>query len=331
MTPERWREIEKLFNELAGRAPKEQMAALNALEPELRQEVEKLLASDGVSNAGVATAVEEAAGFLAQVSGPTASVVGQSVGPYDVLSEIGRGGMGEVYLARDKRLGRQVALKFLPEEFQSDSSRRARLLTEAQAASLLHSPYIADIYDIGEEQGRAYIVMEYVEGELLSHKLEQGRLGFTEAIDIALQIAEALDEAHAKGIIHRDIKTSNLIITPRGQVKVLDFGLAKMRQHPATGMTREGVKREETMPGQVMGTVHYMSPEQARGLPVDGRTDVFSLGVVLYEMTAGQRPFDGPTSSDVLIAILEREPEPVTRYRPDIPAGLAHIIEKCLE
>ncbi len=258
------------------------------------------------------------------------SLIGHFISHYEVLREIGRGGMGVVYLARDKRLGRQVALKFLPASVQYDSDRRARLLTEAQAASLLHSPHIAGIYDIGEHNGQSYIVMEYVEGELLSDKLKTGPLGFSGALTIAIEIAEALDEAHSKGIIHRDIKSSNLMITPRGHVKVLDFGLAKITQHQA-GDNSETLKPGETAPGLVMGTVHYMSPEQSRGLAVDERTDLFSLGVVLYEMVAGRRPFDGKTSSDVLVAILEHEPEPLANQRSEVPAGLDQIVQSCLE
>jgi Tol biopolymer transport system component/predicted Ser/Thr protein kinase len=334
MTPERFRQINKLFESALEREPSQRAAFLGeacAGDPALQGQVEALLASH-----------DEASSFL---ESPTLKVValpfaeeeaelmvGQHIGPYQVLREIGRGGMGEVYLARDSRLGRQVALKFLPSSVQDDPDRRARLLTEAQAASWLHSPQIAAIHDIGEHAGRAFIVMEYVEGEPLSHKLKGGPLAISEAVEIAVQVAEALEEAHGRGIVHRDIKSSNLVVTPRGQVKVLDFGLAKVTQHLAADGDKESglVTQEETASGVVLGTVHYMSPEQARGLKLDGRTDLFSLGVVLYEMVAGRLPFKGETGSDVLVAILERQPEPLAR-RPEVPAELERIITKALE
>src|SRR5206468_1916761 len=196
------------------------------------------------------------------------------------------------------------------------------------------SPQIATIHDIGEHEGHAFIVMEYVEGEPLSQKLKGGPLALSEAIDIGVQVAEALEEAHGRGIVHRDIKSSNLVVTPRGEVKVLDFGLAKVTQRLGAGMANEQPRltaQRETAPGMVMGTIHYMSPEQARGLEVDGRTDLFSLGVVLYEMVAGRLPFEGETSSDVLAAILERQPESLARHRPEASAELERVVRQCLE
>src|SRR5439155_19423676 len=282
MTPERFRQVEQLFESALEREASQRAAFLQeacAADPPLRRQVEALLASH-----------EQAPNFLETLTlqvlalplteGEAQSMAGQHIGPYELLREIGRGGMGEVYLAQNQRLGRQVALKFLPVSFQDDPDRRARLLTEARAASSLHSPQITTIHDIGEHEGHAFIVMEYVEGEPLPQKLKGGQLALSEAIDIGVQVAEALEEAHGRGIVHRDIKSSNLVVTPRGEVKVLDFGLAKVTQRLGAGMANEQSRltaQRETAPGMVMGTIHYMSPEQARGLEVDGRTDLFSL------------------------------------------------------
>src|SRR5215210_4070753 len=210
---------------------------------------------------------------------------------YRIGERLGAGGMGEVYLAEDTRLGRRVAIKFLPASYQYDPDRRERFFREARTASALRSPYIAAIYDIGEHNGASFIVMEFVEGQLLSAKLARGPLPVCEAIDVAMQVADALDEAHSLGIIHRDIKSSNLIITERGLVKVLDFGLAKTVAHVQSSVETEGQNSapttrlgQETVTGIVLGTVSYMSPEQALGRSADSRSDTFSLGVVTYEM-----------------------------------------------
>ena len=261
-------------------------------------------------------------------------MIAEKISHYRILDKLGAGGMGEVYLAEDTRLGRQVALKFLPASYQYDPDRRARFLKEARAASALRSPNIAAIYDIGEHEDSMFIVMEYVEGELLSHKLRRGPTTASEAIDIAMQIADALDEAHSIGIIHRDIKSSNLIITGRGLVKILDFGLAKVLAQQAEveddNPDRTMLFGKETLPGVVLGTASYMSPEQARGLEVDQRSDIFSLGVVLYEMLTGKRPFEGATTSDLIVSILERDPPPLARFSAEVPANLEWIVAKAL-
>lgn len=257
----------------------------------------------------------------------------ETISYYRILNKIGEGGMGEVYLAEDTRLGRQVALKFLPASFEADFERRSRFLREARAASALRSPNVAAIYDIGEHDGSPFIAMEYVEGELLSRRVARQPLAANEAVDLAIQIADALDEAHHLGIIHRDIKCSNLIVTKRGLVKVLDFGLAKLivnqydKELDDDRTLRFG---EVTSPGMLLGTLSYMSPEQTRGLDLDTRTDIFSLGVVLYEMVTGCRPFKGETTSDLIVSILEREPAPVTQFAAEIPAQLEWIIAKAL-
>ena len=256
----------------------------------------------------------------------------EQVSFYRIINQIGAGGMGEVYLAEDTRLGRHVALKFLPASFQYDPERRERFLREARAASSLRSPNIAAIYDIGEHDGAQYIAMEYIEGDLLSNKIRHGAMDVHEALAIALQIADALDEAHGANIIHRDIKSSNIIVTERGLVKVLDFGLAKILNphHEEGDQDRTLMFGKETSPGVVLGTAAYMSPEQARGLAVDARSDLFSLGIVLYEMVTGGRPFVGDTPSDLLVAILDREPMPIAHYVAEIPAQLDFIISKAL-
>ena len=253
-----------------------------------------------------------------------------NISHYRILDKLGAGGMGEVYLAEDTRLGRQVALKMLPASYQYDPDRRDRFLREARAASALRSPNVAAIYDIGENDDAMFIAMEYVEGELLSNKLEGGALRPNLAIDIAIQVAEALDEAHGLGIIHRDIKSSNLIVTGRGLVKVLDFGLAKFSAAPAPIDDRTAPLGMETAPGVILGTVSYMSPEQARGLDVDSRTDLFSLGVLLYEMLTGRRPFEGGTTGDLLVSILSREPEPVSHWATAITPEMQWVISKAL-
>jgi eukaryotic-like serine/threonine-protein kinase len=243
-------------------------------------------------------------------------VIGSTIQHYRIGERLGAGGMGEVFRGEDVRLGRPVALKFLPQALKSDPESRARLLNEARAASLLNSPNIATTYDIGEYQGADFIVMEYVVGELLSSRVAKGPLPVRDAIDIAIQIGDALDDAHAHGIVHRDIKSANVMRTDRGLVKVLDFGLAKFLPGGQNDVTRP----QMTMAGMVVGTVSYMAPEQALGRPVDHRADLFSLGVVLFEMLTGRVPFEGTTPTEIIDRILHetRRRRRATRraYRP---------------
>ncbi len=237
--------------------------------------------------------------------------------------------MGEVYLAEDTRLGRQVALKFLPSADTADDEARARLVREAQAAALLRSPHIAVTYDLLEHDEALFIAMEYVQGELLSARVARGPLSLSDTLDIGLQVADALDEAHGHGIVHRDIKSSNLILTPRHLVKVLDFGLAKFGRsaRPDEVQTMANV----TMPGSMLGTLNYMSPEQLAGSIVDHRTDLFSLGVVVYEMLTGRMPFSGNSLAEIADKILHHEPDAVARYNYEVPAELETIVRKSLE
>ena len=255
-------------------------------------------------------------------------MVGTTVQHYRIVDRLGAGGMGEVYRADDLRLGRPVALKFLPASLKSDAESRARLLNEARAASLLRSPNIAVTYDIGEYDGADFIVMEYVEGEVLSARTAKGPLPVREAVEAGIQVADALDEAHSRGIIHRDIKTANLIRTSRGLVKVLDFGLAKfIGGHPSTDVTQA----QMTMAGMVVGTVSYMSPEQALGRTVDHRADLFSLGVVLYEMVAGRVPFEGHSPTEIIDRILHADPPSLSRFSTAVPPALDATVRRALE
>ncbi len=260
-------------------------------------------------------------------------MVGNTVHHYRIQDKLGAGGMGEVYLAEDTRLGREVALKFLPASAQADPERRTRFLTEARAASALRSSNIAAIYDIGQIDGADYIVMEYVEGEVLSARINRGPLSVREAVDIATQVADALAEAHGRGIVHRDIKSANIIVTARGQVKVLDFGLAKFLQ-PLSGQASVDAALtvgKDTLAGSVMGTASYMSPEQALGRNVDQRSDLFSTGIVIYEMLTGRLPFEGRTFGEVVDAILHHTPQAIARLNYAVPADVDVIVRKALE
>ena len=259
---------------------------------------------------------------------------GTQLGRYEIRTLLGAGGMGEVYLAQDTKLGRSVALKILPMEIASDHRRMQRFVQEAKAASALNHPNIITIYEIEQADSGHFIATELINGETLRQHMTRARMMFPETIDISIQIASALSAAHQAGIIHRDIKPENIMLRPDGIVKVLDFGLAKLAMTDLNpDVDREAATMElvKTDPGSVMGTVHYMSPEQARGVAVDARTDIWSLGVVLYEMVAGHRPFNGETTTDVMAAIIKTSFPPLARFRPDAPSALEEIILKALE
>lgn len=263
-------------------------------------------------------------------------LIGQTFSHYQILEKLGSGGMGVVYKAEDTRLHRFVALKFLPEDLAEDSRALARFRTEAQAASSLNHPNICTIHDIGEEKGHAFIAMELLEGKSLDLEIRSKELSPVRLLDCGIQLADALEAAHSKGIIHRDIKPTNLFLTNRGQLKILDFGLAKLgplrTESHQSGETLAGTAAENlTTPGSAVGTIAYMSPEQARGDDIDLRSDLFSTGSVLYELACGRSPFPGKTSAVIFEAILNREPIPVKKLNPSVADELVRIIEKCLE
>jgi serine/threonine protein kinase len=337
MTPERYQQISDLYHAAQEVEPERRsdflVQACNGDE-ELRSEVEKLLtgneeARNFLSTPAFAVAADVLAGKEAQ------SFIGKRLGRFEILSLLGAGGMGEVYLAKDAQLGRRVALKLLPQEFTSQADRLRRFEREARAASALNHPNIITIHDIGEAEGIHFIATEYIEGEMLRRRIARGRMPLAEAVDVALQVANALDIAHSAGIIHRDIKPENIMRRPDGYVKVLDFGLAKLTEPkpappPVTSQIDTPMMSSETSAGMILGTVNYMSPEQARGLKVDRRCDLWSLGVTLYEMVVGKSPFTGQTATDILVSIVDREPQPLTQILPDVPVKLERIVMKAL-
>ena len=323
MNSERWQQVEHLYHAALAKQPAERSAFLveaTAGDAELRREVESLLAyEDRAENFIESPALDVAARMMADEHSRTVRV-GESFNQYRIVSQLGAGGMGEVYLADDTRLRRRVALKFLPEAFTKDKRHLHRFEVEARAIAALSHPNACTIHEVIETaDGRHCIVMEYVEGMALRERMMNGPIKVNEALDIAIQIASALASAHAARIVHRDIKPENVMLRRDGYVKVLDFGLAKLadRATDANSQLETRAIELKTTPGTVMGTVAYMSPEQARGLPVDARTDVWSLGVVLYEMVAGEKPFAGATATDVIVSIIEREPKALSKSAPE--------------
>jgi serine/threonine protein kinase/TolB-like protein/cytochrome c-type biogenesis protein CcmH/NrfG len=262
-------------------------------------------------------------------------VTGQTISHYRILNKLGAGGMGDVFLAEDSRLGRKLALKLLPAQFTQDADRVKRFTQEARAASALNHPNILTIYEIGQHEGAHFIATEYVEGTTLRQLLPGGSMSLSDALDLTIQAASALQAAHQANIVHRDIKPENIMRRPDGYVKLLDFGLAKLTQQESDtrDLDDEAVTQSllQTQPGLVMGTIAYMSPEQARGQRVDARTDLFSLGVVLYEMVCGKRPFQGQTHSDIIASVLREEPQRISQHLPNAPLELEQVMQKLLQ
>src|SRR5208283_4648212 len=256
---------------------------------------------------------------------------GTKLGDYEVESLLGSGGMGEVYRARDSRLGRDVAIKVLPSFLSADSDRLRRFEQEARAAAALSHPNILAVYQMGTYEGAPYLVSELLEGETLREPIRRGRLAVRKAIDYGVQIARGLAAAHEKGIVHRDLKPENLFVTKDGRLKILDFGLAKLTQ-PQPGSENSALTLTEgTEAGVVMGTVGYMSPEQVRGQPADHRADIFAFGAILYEMLAGKRAFEKPTSPETMTAILNEDPPGISQVTANIPLAMQRVVHRCLE
>lgn len=334
MKAERWQRIEQLYHSTLEKDVSERASFLLdacAGDDELRREVESLLAyEDGARDFIESPALQVAAKMMAEEDG--AKISRQSVNQYKIISPLGAGGMGDVYLAEDSRLERRVALKFLPPLLTQDKGHMLRFEQEARAVAALSHPNVCVIHEVVETaEGDTCIVMEYVEGVTLREHLTAGQVKVGEAVDAAIQVASALMAAHAAGIVHRDIKPENIMLRRDGYLKVLDFGLAKLTGPITSAIDNEAAtKMLVTSPGMVLGTVSYMSPEQARGLSVDARTDLWSLGVLLYEMVTGRQPFVGATPTDVIISIAEREPPPLAKYLSEVPAQLEQIVKRAL-
>jgi predicted ATPase/serine/threonine protein kinase len=329
MSDQHWEKVTDLFHEALRMGFDERAAFLDrecGANADLRDEVETLLMSAGEANS-----------FLEEPLVPGFPEVpqwhlenGRRISHYKIVEPIGSGGMGEVYLADDERLGRQVALKVLPEFMLADPNHLQRFEREASAVSALNHPNILTIYDFEREDGINFFASEFVKGVTLREKLERGRITVTETLEIAIQIASALQAAHDAGVVHRDVKPENVMIREDGYVKVVDFGLAKLSEKVMAGQAEKTLIQRFSIPGMIMGTANYMSPEQARGARVDGRSDIFSLGIVLYEMLAGRQPFCGDTTTDILADIIQFDPRPISQFNSEVPVALENIVGKAL-
>src|SRR5258708_22297160 len=334
MKAERWKQINDLFQSTVDRAPGERAAFLDEAcqgDEGLRREVESLLTFHERSENFIELPAFEVAPELVTNS-RTGALVGKVIGHYLIESLIGVGGMGEVYLARDERLGRKAALKLLPDSLTIDERKLSRFKNEARSASALNHPNILTVYEIGAEGNRQFIATEFIEGITLRASLASGRMNPHAALEIAVQVASALAAAHEAGVVHCDIKPENVMLRPDGYVKVLDFGIAKLIEQKVASDDRTGETTAvlQTRQGFVLGTARYMSPEQARGQKVGARSDIWSLGVVIYEMIAGNPPFRGETPSDCIASILTTEPPPLSGVLPDVPLKLESILQKAL-
>ncbi|MBL8290900.1 MAG: serine/threonine protein kinase, partial [Bryobacterales bacterium] len=340
MGSERWQQIAALVDSALDIEPVARAGFLDkacAGNESLRQEVESLLAMADSSFLEV-PALELLFGGVAPEAELPSFKEGAQIGPYRITGFLGAGGMGEVYRATDTRLGRQVALKFLPARLSNNPEALERFQREARSESALNHPNICTLYDVGEHEGQPYLVMELLEGESLKQRLERGPLSPPEVVELGVAVSEALEAAHVRGIVHRDIKPANIFLTPHGRAKVLDFGIAKLLAEPAPGPPAEAgsvpVPAWETTGterGRAVGTIAYMSPEQARGEEVDPRSDLFSLGVTLYEAATGRQPFRKETPQATLEAVLSQAPAPPRSLNPAVPVQLERTIAKALE
>src|SRR5213075_825172 len=334
MTSERWQQVNDLFQLAAERAPEERTTFLQAAcqgDEGLRREVESLIAYyERAENFIESPAFEVVPELL--TADRAGAIVGASIAHYQIESLIGIGGMGEVYLARDERLGRKVALKFLPEQLTANNTQSSRFKSEARAASALNHPNILTVYEIGTEGNRHFIATEFIEGVTLRATLACGRMSVHDALEVAVQVASALAAAHKTGVVHRDVKPENIMIRPDGYVKVLDFGLAKLTEQKLASDNRDLTitNTQQTHPGLLVGTPRYMSPEQTRGEKADARSDIWSLGAVIYEMVGGVPAFSGATPSDCIASILKTEAPPLSRVAPAAPIELQSILHKAL-
>jgi Tol biopolymer transport system component len=336
LTPERWQRARDVLHEAMQMEEDDRSAFLDsqcATDPSLRIELKELLAAEGEVDSSFLE--EPAIAHAAAVNGTSEQTMmlpaGTRLGPYQVQSLIGAGGMGEVYRARDTSLKRDVAIKVLPASFSRDPDRLRRFQLEAEAAAALNHPNILSIFAIGQQDGSPYIVTELLEGETLRERLRHGALKLRDAIDIAIQAAKGLAAAHEKGIAHRDLKPENLFLAKDGRVKILDFGLAKLMQSPSSSDDPTLSLREQTDIGRVLGTVGYMSPEQVRGQSADARSDIFALGCVLYETLTGKRAFRKPSSIETMHAILNEDPQAASDITRTIPPALERVVHRCLE
>jgi serine/threonine-protein kinase len=334
MKAERWKQVNDLFQSAVERAPGERAAFLDEAcqdDADLRCEVESLLTSHVRAENFIESPAFETAPELL-ISDGAGALIGELIGHYLIERLIGVGGMGEVYLARDVQLGRKAALKLLPEHLTADEAQLSRFKTEARSASALNHPNILTVYEIGTDGKRQFIAMEFIEGVTLRALLADGRMNLRAALELAVQVASALAAAHEAGVVHRDIKPENIMLRPDGYAKVLDFGIAKLTEGRLTSDHHESATTAalQTRPGLVLGTGRYMSPEQARGQKVDARSDIWSLGVVLYEMVGGIPPFTGETPSDCIASILTKEPPPLSGVLPNVPLKLEEILQKAL-
>jgi TolB-like protein/Tfp pilus assembly protein PilF len=334
MKAERWRQINDLFQSATELPSKERAAFVDEAchgDEALCREVESLLASYERAENFIESPAFAVAPELLTNNDRAGALVGESIGHYRIESLIGVGGMGEVYLARDDLLGRKVALKFLPARLTADETQLSRFKTEARAASALNHPNILTVYEIGAEGNRHFIATEFIEGITLRASLAGGKMNLRDALNIAVQAASALAAAHEAGVVHRDIKPENIMLRPDGYVKVLDFGIAKLtEQQPGSNAHEIGTKTLQTQQGLLLGTAHYMSPEQTRGQKADVRSDIWSLGVVIYEMIGGTAPFKGETPSDCIASILTTEPPSLSEVVPDVPGKVQAIVRKAL-